>query len=146
MSDLDPTTHMHRLHHLSTSTPPLHHLLLLHLLCLTTPSSAPLPPATQAIYTNTHTHVTHTLHTNASARPGASETNRGHRTPACLHTHACMHGHTHLHLNPAALSMSSQNPGTLCPSPCLCIKSAAQVIHRTCLKLPIIQSIPASLQ
>lgn len=61
-----PAKYAH-MHHLCT-------LILLHLLCLTTPSSAPLPAAIQTNVTNTR--ITHTVQ-NASAHPGASETNRG---------------------------------------------------------------------
>lgn len=130
VSNLNPShhsnTHTHRLRHLSSSIP------LPPPPCLTIPNSAPLPPDTQAIYTNTsaHTHITHIAH-----KCQCSPRNNG--LPAssiCLHPHTHMHGYTytprswHLVFSPAALSMAShtQNNGS---------------INCARLKLPVIQSI-----
>lgn len=94
----------------------------------------PLPPATQATYT--HTLTLHALYLNASACPGASETNRGlldSLCPTCTHT--CIHGHI----------LCSHTPER-CVHHCVCaLNSVAQVIHHTCLQLTIIQSFLASL-
>lgn len=67
-------------------------LPVLYLLCLTSRSIAPLPPAIQA---HTHTHI-HILHTNAIMLPAASQTNKGYHSLCHTHTHTDMHFSWHL--------------------------------------------------
>lgn len=92
-----------------------------HLLSLTPPPPPVAPPLCLLPlkhHTQIHTLTLHTSHINAGAGPGASRTNT--RVTGHTHTHSVHH--------------------------CICAwKSAAQIIHHTCLQLTIIQSIRASL-
>lgn len=82
----------------------------LHLLCLTTPSSAPLPPANQTIDTNIRIHITH-IANKCQHSPRSKWNKQGLPHSSVLpHTHIHTSDFSRLCFNSAALSKASHPP------------------------------------